>query len=915
MKAQDESKSLIVSADFLKPPLYFIPNNGQFNEEALFCAQTSRYTLWLTKEALVFDSVRREYTNDDKFHSSHPRQKKKSKNLNYERDISRLIFLNTHHNPHVYPLDCANHRVNYFTGNDKYTWRTNIQTSQAILYKNLYDKIDLKIYGVGEELEYDFIVRAGGNVSDIHLKYEAIRGARIDESAHLVIDTKFGELMHKKPDCYQMIEGRRANVEAEFKEIGTHTYSFKVKNYNRDYELIIDPMVITSSTYIGGSGDDEAFDVAVNAAGEVYVAGDTMSFDFPTLYPMQGIFTGNRDIFVTKMSSDGSTVLYATYIGGSDWDWGPSIALDNEGAVYLTGSTESQNFPTMNPYQGRNAGPGADVFITKIDATGTELVYSTYLGGSAFSKYEEGPHDYGYGIAVDPEGAAYIAGETWTYDFPMKNAMEDYYGGLGDSFVTKINPEGSDLVYSTHLPVCAGGSGWDAGFGVAVDSKGAAYVTGVQTCDYPSGHPEEVFVMKIHPDGSDLIYNYSGMQAWSHDIAVDAKFKAYIVGETEDKRRDGNAFIMKINRAGDREYYFSLWGSRDENGYGVAVDSERAAYVVGSTNSIDFRIVNPFQESRAGGVDAFVVKVSPEGDEIEYSSYLGGARADVGRGIAVGKKGLVYVVGGTYSINFPIKDPLQEKNAGGKDAFITKLSFSTYSLRVKAGTGGTTDPSPGKYDIGAGSKTTVKAIPDEGFGFSHWSGDATGQANPMIVLMNKDKSIKANFVRQYALNISAGPGGTTDPIPGTHLYNTGSKVTITGIPENDYRFSHWSGDIGGKTNPKTITIKAKKSVAANFMKIIYPPLNFAGEKIVNRSLFQSEYFNVLTWQSNPDNVNIVRYRIYEVEGDSQSLVAELDANTFEYWHRGVTDTKPYTYALVGVNDESREGDPAYVTIR
>ena len=927
MNDQDRAKSLIVSPDFLEPPLYFIPNNGQFDEEALFCAQTSRYTLWLTTEALVFDSVRREYTHDNNLNPSNRRVEKKPKNLNYKRDVSRLIFLNTHNNPVVYPLDCAHHKVNYFTRNDKSKWRTNIETSRAVLYKNLYDKIDMKISGVEEELEYDFIIRPGGNVSDIHLEYEAIRGTRIDESGHLVIDTRFGELMHKKPECYQIIEGERVKAEAAFREIGAHTYGFKVEEFNRDYELIIDPMVIVSSTYMGGSGDDEGFDVVVNEAGEVYVAGDTMSLDFPILNPMQETFAGNRDIFVTKISSDGSTVLYSTYLGGSDWDWSPSIAVDNEGAIYLTGSTESNDFPTMNPYQENNAGPGADVFITKIDAAGTELVYSTYLGGSLYSRYEDGPHDYGLGIDIDSVGAAYVTGETWTYDFPTKNAIEEYYGGLGDSFVTKINPQGTDLVYSTLLPVCTGGIGWDAGFGIAVDSEGAAYVTGVQTCDYPIGPPEVTFVMKIRPEGDDLEYRLAGKLvsinseqarlrgSQGRDIAVDVKGAAYIVGDGGPRTKDRNAFISKYDPAGMREYSFSLWGSRDEYGYGITVDSEGAAYVTGSTNSIDFRTVNPLQENRAGGMDAFVAKVSPEGDELEYSTYLGGARADVGRGIAAGANGVAYVVGGTYSINFPTKNPVQENNAGGSDAFITKLSFSTYSLEVKAGTGGTTDPSPGNYDICVGSEIMVKAIPNEGFGFSHWSGDATSQDNPVTVLMDRDKSIQANFVRQYALNISAGLGGTTDPIPGKHVYNTGTKVTIMGIPENDYRFSHWSGDIGGRTNPKTISMNSDKSVTANFIRIIYPPSSFSGKKFLNRSLSQAEYINVLSWQVNTNNENIQNYKIYTVDGQSWSLLVELNANTFEYWHRRVVKDKPYTYAIVAVNDESREGDPAYVTVQ
>lgn len=920
------TKSPILFPDYGRIPLYFVPNEGQVDERVLFYAKTLRYHLWLTEEGLFFDSMRRVKKDDNESRHSHPKHRLQPEYSAYERDVSRLLFLNAHKNPAVYPLDCAYYKVNYFVGNDISKWRTNIQASRVVLYNELYDKIDMKIYGVEEEIEYDFVVRPGGDVSDIQFEYKDVKGTRIDESGHLLIDTRFGELMHKKPECYQVIGGERFEVEAAFMGMGTNTYGFEVEEYDRDYELIIDPMVIVFSTYMGGSGDDEGFDVAVNAAGEVYVTGDTMSLDFPIINPMQEIFAGNRDIFVKKISSDGTALLYSTYLGGSDWDWTPSIAVDNEGAVYITGSTESVDFPTMNPYQGNNAGRGADIFVTKINASGTDLIYSTYLGGSICSKWDDGPHDYGFGIAVDSEGAAYVTGETWSYDFPIKNAIEGWPGGGGDSFVTKINPRGTDLVYSTYLPVCAAASGWDASFGIAVDSEGAAYVTGVETCDYPSGHPEDVFVMKIRPDGTgpairlgDGPLHLNSEQArlnmaQGRDIAVDVRSAVYVVGETGQRTKDRDAFIRKIDSTGKREYYFRLYGSRDEHAYAISVDSKGAAYVTGSTNSVDFQTVNPLQESRAGGSDAFVVKVSPAGEELEYSSYLGGARGDAGRGIAAGANGVAYIVGATNSINFPIKNPIQANNAGSSDAFVTKLCFSTYSLEVEAGIGGSTDPSPGYYDICAGSEIIVEAIPNEGFGFSHWSGDATGKDNPVIVVMDADKSIKANFVNQYALNISAGAGGTTDPAPGTHMYDKGIKVTITGIPDIDFRFSHWSGDIGGRTNPKTKTVNTDLSIVANFNRIIYPPLNLSGEKVLNRAFIVSEYINVLRWRANPENVGVVKYRIFQMDLETQSLVAEVDASTFEYWHRSVEGDRSYTYSLVGVNSEGLEGDPAYVTV-
>jgi uncharacterized repeat protein (TIGR02543 family) len=236
-------------------------------------------------------------------------------------------------------------------------------------------------------------------------------------------------------------------------------------------------------------------------------------------------------------------------------------------------------------------------------------------------------------------------------------------------------------------------------------------------------------------------------------------------------------------------------------------------------------------------------------------------------------------------------------------------------LKLSSGKGGSTKPQPGKYKYDHGKKVTLEAIPESGYKFSHWSGDISRKKNPITVKMGSDKSIKANFIEQYTLTTAAGEGGTTDPAPGIYTYDSGAEVTIAAIPESGYRFSGWSGDASGTDNPVTITMDSDKSITANFIRIIYPPLNFTGRKELNRSLSQAEYINVLTWQANPNNENTVKYRIYLVEGGIQSLLVELDANTFEYQHRNVEGGKQYTYAIAAVNDEDREGDPAYATIQ
>jgi uncharacterized repeat protein (TIGR02543 family) len=644
---QEAYQNLDLSPDFGKIPLYFIPNEGQVDDKALFYAKTSRYTLWLTEEGLVFDSTRRIKKESTQSIRQNPRDISNPEDVKYGRDVSRLGFVKANRSPEVIPIDRTEHKVNYFIGNDKSEWRTNIRTSSEVLYRELYPNIDLKLYGVERQIEYDFVVKPGGEVSDISFEYKYVKKTRIDKEGNLVIKTKFGEIEHAKPVCYQVIEGEKVEVQAEFMKIENNNYGFKVKGYNRNYELIIDPVVLVYSTYLGGSGWDPGFGMAVDLEGAAYVTGYTTSIDFPTQSPIHGTNAGDSDIFIAKVNSSGSALIYSTYLGGSGGDSGYGIAVDSEGAAYVTGNTGSTDFPTQNPIQGTNAAQG-DAFITKVNSSGSAIIYSTYLGGSGWEK--------GYGMAVDSAGAAYVAGSTKSIDFPTQNPIKGSNAGAGDVFMVKVNAPGSALIYSTYL----GGSTVDYGIGIAVDSAGAAYVTG-------------------------------------------------------------------------------------------------------DTNSIDFPTQNPIQGSIAGANDVFIVKVNASGSALIYSTYLGGVATDCGRGVAVDSEGAAYVTGYTNSIGFPTKSPIQGTIAGYEyDAFIAKLNFTgpvTYSITITAGSGGTTDPSPGTYTYDEGTEVTIRAIPNSGYTFSGWSGAASGTANPITMTMDSDKSVTASFAKVPSDDDGGGGGG------------------------------------------------------------------------------------------------------------------------------------------------------------
>lgn len=233
-----------------------------------------------------------------------------------------------------------------------------------------------------------------------------------------------------------------------------------------------------------------------------------------------------------------------------------------------------------------------------------------------------------------------------------------------------------------------------------------------------------------------------------------------------------------------------------------------------------------------------------------------------------------------------------------------------HTVVITTTTGGTTNPAPGTYTPDSGSQITISAIPKNNYRFTGWSGDLTGTVNPITIDVNSEMSITANFIRQYTLTMSAGNNGTTDPGPGSHIYDSGTEVTLTALPDTHYDFLNWSGDLSSSTNPTSIIMDSDKSVVASFQKKIYAPSNFTGQKELSRTLFRAEYINVLSWQANSNNSNIIKYWLFLVEGGSQTLVIELDSNTFEYWHMGVEEDKSYTYALVAMNNEGREGNSA-----
>src|ERR1700687_1294803 len=612
---------------------------------------------------------------------------------------------------------------NYFIGNDPTKWRTNVPTYGKVKYVGIYSGIDLVYYGNQRQLEYDFIVAPGADPRRI--AFDILGAKRIRRDAHEDLVFKIGEdeIRWHKPVVYQERDGTRQLVAARYAITDKNRVGFELASYDVSRPLYIDPLIY--STYLGGSGADDGFGIAIDGAGNAYIAGSTSSTNFP-VQPgsYQATYGGSGDAFVTKINPTGSAFVFSTYLGGSGVDEGTSIAVDSASSVYVTGGTSSTDFPTTPGAFQTTGGPG---FVTKLNPTGSGLVYSTYLSGGGSS-----------GIAVDSAGDAYLTGSTYCpNDFPTTTGafQTTCASGTYTGFVAKFNPTGSGLIYATFL---GGGSDGIAGVttttrssGLAIDSAGNAYLTGWTTstsfpttpgafqtiCDDGNAcaYDCDTFVSKLNPTGSGLVYSTylggSGAEIGS-GISIDNASCAYVTGETLSTNfpttpgafqttnytsgYDWDGFVSKLNPTGSGLVYSTYLGGTDMGTtfiYGIAVDSSGEAYVAGYTSSTHFPTVNPVQKKRRSSVDAFVSRFNPNGSGLLSSTYVGGSADDVGFGIAVDSNSEAYVTGYTTSINFPTFDPLQPANGGGQDVFVFKLD-----TRPATTTALSSSPNPSGYE-------------------------------------------------------------------------------------------------------------------------------------------------------------------------------------------------------------------------
>jgi hypothetical protein len=583
---------------------------------------------------------------------------------------------------------------NYFIGNDPSKHASYVGLYKEAVVKNVYNGIDLRYYFDKGSLRYDFIVHPGADPSQIKFLLEGQFKDYLKNNT-LCYTTRFGEVQMQ--DLYVYQQSDKKQVQAKFIQ-QNGLWQFQLSNYDKTQPLIIDPLIY--STYIGGSSDDVGKSIAIDSSGNAYITGYTYSTDYDiTAGAFQTTYGGGvYDAFVTKLNSTGTALLYSTYIGGSNDDYGNAIAIDGSGNVYITGQTFSTDYyVTPGAFQTTNGG-FSDAFVTKLNSTGTALIYSTYIGGS--------DKDVGYSITIDGSGNVYITGWTSSTDYNTTSGafQTTFGGGITDVFVTKLYSTGTALIYSTYI----GGSGGENSLAIAIDGTGNAYITGTTySTDYDftagtfqtiNGGFADVFVTKLNSTGTGLIYStYIGGSEYDYgsSIAIDGSGNAYITGYTGSPDYDitagayqttygggtiygGDVFVTKLNSTGTALIYSTyIGGSAEDMGFSIAIDGSGNAYITGSTLSTDYDITPGSSQTNNEGVwDAFVTQLNSTGTALIYSTYIGGSAEDMGFSIAIDGSGNAYITGRTGSTDYDITSgAFQTTNGGNGDVFVTKLNL------------------------------------------------------------------------------------------------------------------------------------------------------------------------------------------------------------------------------------------------
>lgn len=756
-----------VAADYGKLPLSFEANRGQTDASAKYVARGQGYALFLTEDAAV---------------------------LELPQSVVRMHLLGARKSAQIAGEEPQGGSINYLMGTDARQWHTGARTFGRVRYPEIYPGVDLVYYGNQRQLEYDFIVAPGTDPARVALTFEGAT-ARVDEHGDLALAAHGDRLSLHRPVVYQMEGNERRAIDGSY-VVARNQVHFRVGAYDHGKALIIDP-VLSYETYLGGnnydyigaSGGPDAYGtlqgqgIAVDSQGNVYVAGTTVSLNFPLKNPYQSTAkqkSGYGTVFVTKLNPTGTAFVYSTFLGGSVIDEGVSIAVDAAGSAYVVGNTLSPDFPvTANAFQkvcspelnngaivsGCGYEANGNAFVTKLSADGQSLVYSTFLGGD-----DSQGGDTAMGVAVDGKGQAYVVGTSSDacassdpsyYCFPTTtgafvNGSENGNGpgasNMHEGFLSVFNAAGSGLVYSTLLShTVPDGSGLN-GAAVALDPAGNIYIAGTtnsgnlsttvgafQTTSGPTVSTnngavtiyERALVAKFSPVGgtspSTLMYlTYLGGTTttgvnYPTAIAADASGSAYVFGPSSSESDlpttagayqttcgGGSAYLAKLNPTGSALAWATCFGGASNgtvsNTSQVVLDAKGNVYIAGS-GANNLPQVNPIQSNNGGTTQAFIAELDPTGSKLLFSTLVGDGGALGGQyatGLAIDAGNNLYLAGQTYSNDLPVTAGAAQSTYGGGawDGFIARIAATVAT---------TTTVSASSASVVAGSPVTLTA--------------------------------------------------------------------------------------------------------------------------------------------------------------------------------------------------------------
>jgi hypothetical protein len=694
---------------------FFIQNKGQWDPEVKYLALIAGMNAWITNSGVVYDyyKINKNYEKSKTLKmNSFQKMDFENKNTTIQGHVVKMQLVNFESNITGVGNNPREGYYNYFIGNDQSKWTSYVPLYDNVELQGVYKNIDVKYYYDNGILRYDYKAKPGADISMIKFKFDGQDGLRINSNGEIVLNTSIGDITNGKIFAYQMEGENQKEVECKFEQKEDGSIGLRAENYDATKELIIDPLVY--STFIGGSNQDGGSSIAVDAIGDAYITGWTFSPNFPvTNGAYQDTMYEIQDVFITKLNSTGSSLIYSTFIGGRGGNSGTSIEVDSIGDTYITGATNSPEYPSTGSAYQKTLKGTQNAFITKINSTGSALIYSTYIGGDSY--------DTGNSIVFDSQGNAYITGQTGSTNYPTtSSAFQTKYGGggtpyyyadgyeyYGDAFITKLNAAGSNLVYSTFI----GGDSTDAGNSIDIDANGNAYITGsTSSHNFPitigafqsklgDSASENAFVTKINSSGSALIYSTfigGNYRDEGTAIKVDLDGDAYITGEALSSNypstngayqttRNGiqNVVVTKLNSTGSAlKYSTFIGGSGFAGGFSIALDAIGNAYITGTViYSSDYPVTNGAYQSimaDTSSADIFVTKLDSTGSALIYSTLIGGNDWDVGNSIVIDAGENVYITGFTQSSNYPATNGVYQTTLNGtRNAYVTKLNLSS----------------------------------------------------------------------------------------------------------------------------------------------------------------------------------------------------------------------------------------------